>query len=559
MTAQPAAQRAGAPAQAENIELNFLRDLNPVRLAALEESDRSKFTLFHWKVVVVAGMGFFTDAYDLFAISFAATMLGYVYGEPGPDGTKVLNWKQDLAIKVAAPVGTLFGQLVFGWLADSVGRKRMYGVEMLIILTGTFAQAISGANYAISIVGVLVIWRFIMGIGVGGDYPLSAVIASESAAVHTRGRLMVAVFSSQGWGNFVAVLVSFILVTIFKPHLEGPPDFEQLKHLDYMWRILLGIGCIPAGLGLFFRLTIPETGRFRMDIERNVVGAAAEMKTVRETGEFDDEPAPVVYHVEAPQASWSDFKEYFGKWENGKVLLGTAYSWFSLDLAFYGLNLNSPVIISGIAFGSPTSSASNLGVFDNLRNIAVGNLILSVAGLIPGYYLALYFIDTWGRKPMQYMGFSVLAGLFVIMGFSYNQLTASTSGKDVFILFYCLANLFQNFGPNTTTFLIPGEVFPTRYRSTAHGISAASGKFGAIVTQTAFSKAGKGWFFPHILEIYAFFMLTGLASTYLLPETMGRTLEDLSNESQENFIKVRREGDPEHPPDPAAAENVNRR
>lgn len=97
---------------------------------------------FHAKVCIVAGVGFFTDAsvhspacllfyqlsqlkflcfsYDIFAINVASIMLGYVYGVGGK-----LNTNQDLGVKVATPVGTLVGQLLFGWLADVVGRKKM--------------------------------------------------------------------------------------------------------------------------------------------------------------------------------------------------------------------------------------------------------------------------------------------------------------------------------------------------------------------------------------------------------------------------------------------------
>jgi PHS family inorganic phosphate transporter-like MFS transporter len=104
-----------------------------------------------------------------------------------------------------------------------------------------------------------------------------------------------------------------------------------------------------------------------------------------------------------------------------------------------------------------------------------------------------------------------------------------------------MANFFQNFGPNTTTFIIPGEVFPTRYRSTGHGISAASGKLGAIVAQVGFSRlkdiGGTNAWLDHILELFAFFMLTGIFSTLLLPETKGLSLEDLSHEDQSHFVR----------------------
>jgi len=139
------------------------------------------------------------------------------------------------------------------------------------------------------------------------------------------------------------------------------------------------------------------------------------------------------------------------------------------------------------------------------------------------------------------MGFIMLTILFVIMGFGYDKLNSTDAGSKAFVFLYCLANFFQNFGPNTTTFVIPGEVFPTRYRSTAHGISAASGKLGAIVAQVGFARlkdiGGKGKFLKHILEIFAFFMLTGIFSTILLPETKGKSLEELSNEDQDGFVQ----------------------
>ena len=159
----------------------------------------------------------------------------------------------------------------------------------------------------------------------------------------------------------------------------------------------------------------------------------------------------------------------------------------SLQIAFYGLGLNSSIILQTIGFGTPLESGS-LKVYRNLMNICVGNLILSVAGLIPGYWVTFALVDIWGRKPIQLMGFIMLTILFVIMGFAYDKLTSTSGGTKAFVFLYCLTNFFQNFGPNTTTFIVPGEVFPTRYRSTAHGISAASGKLGAIVAQVGFAQ-----------------------------------------------------------------------
>ncbi|KAK0223081.1 phosphate transporter [Armillaria fumosa] len=507
--------------------------LDERRRAALAEVDNAKFSWFHVKVCLVAGVGFFTDAYDIFAINIGATMIGYVYGAGGK-----LNTNQDLGLKVATPVGTLCGQLLFGWLADHLGRKRMYGVELILMIIATFGQTVSGSGHAVNILGVLIVWRFLMGIGIGGDYPLSAIISSEFASTRIRGRMMNAVFASQGWGNFTASLVALIITAAFKSALlnDIPPNYDTV---DYMWRLLIGIGCVPGVIALYFRLTIPETPRFTMDVERNIQQASADISNVLTTGRSYENPDAVVQHAEAPRATWADFREHFGKWENGKILIGTAYSWFALDIAFYGLGLNSSIILQAIGFGTPLTSGSQK-VYDNLKNISIGNLILSAAGLIPGYWVCFLFIDSWGRKPIQLMGFIMLTIIFVIMGFGYDALTKTKSASNAFVFLYCLANFFQNFGPNTTTFVIPGEVFPTRYRSTAHGISAASGKLGAIVAQVGFARlkdiGGTNKFVKHILEIFALFMLTGIFSTLLLPETKNKTLEELSNEDQEGFV-----------------------
>jgi len=511
------------------------------RRAALAEVDNAKFSWFHAKVCVVAGVGFFTDAYDIFAINIASTMLGYLYGAAkGPS----LNSAQSLGVKVATPVGTFCGQLLFGWLADVVGRKRMYGIELLIIIVATFGQAVSGTGDAVSIIGVLIVWRFLMGVGVGGDYPLSAVISSEFASTHIRGRMMTAVFASQGWGNFAASLVALIITAAYKDTILSSPSITQLHGVDAAWRILIGFGCVPATVALYFRLTIPETPRFTMDIERNVDQASTDIENVISGQEKQLDEDAQIQRIQVPKASLADFRHYFGQLKNFKLLFATSYSWFALDIAFYGLGLNSAIILQTIGFGGPFSSNAVTAVYENLRAIAIGNLILSAAGLIPGYYASFILIDSWGRKPIQLMGFTILTILFIIMGFGFDKLTSTTKNAKAFVFLYCLADFFQNFGPNVTTFVIPGEIFPTRYRSTANGISAASGKLGAIISQVGFSQllnvGGPNKFLKHLLEILAFFMLTGIFSTLLLPETKGKSLEVLSNEDQDEFVSATR-------------------
>jgi PHS family inorganic phosphate transporter-like MFS transporter len=219
---------------------------------------------------------------------------------------------------------------------------------LIIIIGGTFAQALAGSASAASIIGVLIVFRFITGIGIGGDYPLSAVISSEFSSIRFRGRIMTSVVAAQGWGNFsglhlhlgavpvptyftAAVLVAYIIVNAYKSALlEDSPD--QLNHVDYMWRLLIGLGCVPGAIALFFRLTIPETPRFTMDIERNVEQAWKDVQTGLANGRFVVDPDDVIQRVQAPKATLQDFAEYFFQWENLKRLIGTSYSWFALDV-----------------------------------------------------------------------------------------------------------------------------------------------------------------------------------------------------------------------------------
>lgn len=314
--------------------------------------------------------------------------------------------------------------------------------------------------------------------------------------------MMAAVFSAQGWGNLACAIVSVCAVTGFKKQILEQP-LTNLKAIDQCWRTVIGVGCVPATIALYFRLTIPETPRYTMDVERNIKQASQDVDTYLTTGTYVVDPINNHERAELPKASWSDFIRHFSQWKNGKVLFGTAYSWFALDIAFYGLGLNSATILKTIGFGSYTAGANkNINMWQTMFNTSVGNIILAVGGLIPGYYFSMAFVDSWGRRPIQLMGFALLTIIFVCMGFGYNAMESTDAGKKAFVFLYCMANFFQNFGPNTTTFIIPGEAFPTRYRSTAHGISAASGKLGAIVAQVGFSRliniGGTGKFLPHM-------------------------------------------------------------
>jgi len=156
-----------------------IQDPNERRRLALAEIDKAPFGWYHVRAIIVAGIGFFTDAYDIFAINLVMSMLGVVYWSDAKVKPGTVPTSADTAIKVSTSAGTVIGQVGFGILADIVGRKRMYGLELIMIIFATLAQALASDSAAISIVGILIFWRVIMGIGIGGDYPLSSIITSE--------------------------------------------------------------------------------------------------------------------------------------------------------------------------------------------------------------------------------------------------------------------------------------------------------------------------------------------------------------------------------------------
>ncbi|THX26903.1 MFS transporter [Aureobasidium pullulans] len=535
---------AGGNAAFHNFHNDFahIEDPNERRRLALAEIDKAPFGWYHVRAVIVAGIGFFTDAYDIFAIGLVTNMLGVVYWQdaPGKLAGKIPQ-SSDTAIKVATSGGTVIGQVGFGWLADVVGRKKMYGLELMIIIFATLAQALSSDSPAISIVGIIIFWRVLMGIGIGGDYPLSSIITSEFATTKWRGAMMGSVFAMQGIGQLAAGLIALIVTAGFKESLQTGKNAAACDGVcqlavDKMWRVIIGFGAVPGCIALYYRLTIPETPRYTFDVSRDIVKADTDAKAYL-NGKSHGSPDEITRvqtreatagQLEIPKASWADFCRHYGQWKNMKILIGTAGSWFFLDVAFYGVSLNNSVILAAIGY----TGGSNM--YEVFHKNAVGNLIIVCAGAIPGYWVTVALVDTVGRKPIQLMGFTLLTIFFCIFGFGYHVI--GTSGK---LGLYILCQFFFNFGPNATTFIVPGECFPTRYRSTSHGLSAASGKVGAIIAQVVIgplrvrgnvTTANPSPWLNHVLQIFALFMFLGIFTSLLIPETKRKTLEQLAGE-----------------------------
>ncbi|KAF7728471.1 Inorganic phosphate transporter pho84 [Apophysomyces ossiformis] len=491
------------------------------KLKSLEKLDSERGTGWNWftfRTILTSGAGFFTDSYDVFIINLISPMLGYVYF--ADHGNKIPADIEGV-IKGMASVGTLIGQLLFGFLGDILGRK-IYGAELMIIILGTINCATSAsAIRGVSAMGFLGLWRFILGIGVGGDYPMSATITSEWSSAGRRGMMMALIFSMQGIGNLAAAIVTLVLLAIFKDAINA-----DVMNLDYVWRLCIGLGAVPAVATIYLRFTMPESPRYSLNVNHDVEAAAA-----AKGQQVSEELAKQYTKVEAKRDHWAEFRAYFGQWKHFKVLLGTSLSWFLLDIAFYGLGLNNSAVLSAIGYSNRDTP------FETLWANTVGQIIITCLGFVPGYYFTVFFVERWGRRPIQIMGFAVTTVLFTILAAAYNQLR--TNAMPAFIALFTLAQFFQNFGANSTTFIIPGEVFPTKVRASAHGISAASGKAGAILAAFAFNvivdigstKKGEHAFLPETLGIFAAVMFLGMIVTILwVPESKGKDLEEFEED-----------------------------
>jgi MFS transporter, PHS family, inorganic phosphate transporter len=218
----------------------------------------------------------------------------------------------------------------------------MYGIELIVMIVATLGLTLGTTGQSINVIGVTIFWRVILGIGIGGDYPNSSVLVSEFSNIRWRGAMMASMFSNQGFGYFFAALTSYLCLVGFRSSLQSSTcDSECQLALDKSWRIIYGMGMLPAIIALFFRLTIPESIRYTADTTRNESSAAIDAVAFTEGRRVEDPRTLLGAHLNLvmgyeapPKASLHDFKRFFGLWKNGKVLLGTAGSWFLLDLAF---------------------------------------------------------------------------------------------------------------------------------------------------------------------------------------------------------------------------------
>lgn len=457
----------------------------------LSRLDSAGVTREHWKIMFISGMGFFTDAYDLFIIGVAMALIKDEWHPSAVETGLVTS---------TALLASALGAVVFGRIADMLGRKRIYGYEVLVLAAGAIASALSPD------IVWLIVFRIILGIGIGGDYPVSATIMSEYAGKASRGRMVTLVFAMQAAGLIVGPLLAAALLA------------AGLEH-DLVWRILLAAGAIPALAVFQMRRNLAETPRFLLAKGRHAEfhHAASQVIGSRSPSRPANAAAPGgAVADEEKETLWRGFSMLIRSRTYLVRLIGASLAWFLMDFAYYGNTVSSPMVLAAIA---PKGSL----LMHTLTQLAV----FAIAAA-PGYFVAAAMMDRMGRKSIQVIGFGMMAATFGAMALIPGIETLIVP----FLLLYGISYFFTEFGPNATTFVYPAELFPVAARTTGHGVASAMGKLGGFVGVFLFPILMQRGGLISAEMTAAIVSIAGLAVTvWMLPETKGKSLEELNEES----------------------------
>ncbi|KAK9821919.1 hypothetical protein WJX81_006266 [Elliptochloris bilobata] len=431
--------------------------------------------------VVLPGLGMFSEAYFIFAIGNLRPVFDELYGECFKTHTacsRALVASQTYT-QVA---GIMLGMLSLGVVADLVGRRAGSLICAAFMLGGGVLLTCSSGPTLNAWALVFAVSQFIYGVGVGGEYPLASSSAAERAeadeAVRARrGEMIVCTFAMQGWGNLVNTAVICALLALFGQ--TGGAGGYQAGALAAVWRLSFAVGLVPLVGMLAYRIAYVKESEMWS-------------RTDRPSEEVWRERAALVTHF----------------WHR---LLGTAGAWFFWDVSFYSNKLFQSAFIAIIAPGA------------SILTGLLWTLLNSFVALV-GYYVAALTIDKpcMGRVRMQVMGFVLVAAAFLACAAGYDTLV-QPGGIPAFQALYLLSSFFGQFGPNATTWMLPGEVFPTEARATCHGASAAAGKAGALLAGAWFGALPPA----RIFGIAAAFNLAGAALTAVfVPDVLGLDLRE---------------------------------
>jgi len=403
-------------------------------------------------------------------------------------------------ITAATLAGILIGALFLGGLADRFGRKPVFIGEMVLLLIGLLGASFSSSSE------LLIFWLFIMGLALGADYPTAHLVISESIPASIRGRLVLGAFSFQALGAVIGTAICAVV-------LSSKPELST-------WRIFYLLPVIPVALVAWGRIFLPESSHWLLS-KGHLTKAEKQLRKL-----LNRQDISLLQLKIAEEGVLKHKSSKFGDLFHGKQLKSTILAslpWFLQDISTYGIGIFTPIIIAA-AFGAEAQEHNLSAVIHNDLLGAKGTALVDI-GFLVGIAFAIWLSDKLGRIPLQIAGFiGCSLGLLIAAAGNFNGANNIVVIGVGFFLFQFMTNL----GPNSQTYLIAGEVFPTKIRGVGAGFAAACGKVGAVITAFFFPALLSGFGADRLLPLLALISLIGAWITWLYRvETKGVNLETI--------------------------------
>lgn len=341
--------------------------------------------------------------------------------------------------------GAIAGQLVMGFMGDVLGRNRAMCLTLTLTTLGALGSALAfGDPTAIYV--IIIICRFILGVGVGGIYPLSATKAAEDAA-------------DEGSVNTYASSMSFFWQ---QPGAMGPwfigylLTYSNEVSTSFKWRIILAIGGLCSGMvTVLSMIEIQQESKHQPELSQGLLqedpSTSGDSCHIAYSPQEDKQRA-LSTSVENTQAAVR------AAFQNPKVLsqlVGTCGGWFLFDIAYFGVTLCGGLILDAMKEGDDDNVSSD----GSLRYAAVHQLIALAVG-IPAALITILLLKPLGLKYSQIYGFLFIAACFVIMALTLYPL--KDSNPDALFVVYCGLLFALSAGPNVTTYILPTAVFDSK-------------------------------------------------------------------------------------------------
>ena len=433
----------------------------------------------------------------LWVLSTGGTLLDgfaiFVLGVAMPLVIAVFHFTPDVVGLIGASLvlGAVFGAGLGGPVADRLGRKRLMLADMIIVGIGAATSALANGPT------MLFIGQFLVGVGIGIDFPVSSSYVSEVLPRRNRARLMVATIACQSLGMLVAAAITLVLLK----------TVESLQN----WRLFLASEGVIAFLFFLLRLSAPDSPHWLMARGRFAEAAQAFIRIMPEQREAvlqvtshvgNQSLASTIAHARMP-----GLRILFSRAYRTRTVL-VAVPWFLMDIATYGVGLFTPAIL-----GAVDISGRGGGAIAQDLVVAKGSSAIDLF-LLFGFIVGIWAVPKFGRIRMQVIGFAGMAcGMILLVIAVY----LSNSSLHIPLVFtgFILFNLLMNAGPNSTTFTLAPILFPTQLRATASGFAAGVAKigatFGVFVLPILKGKFGV----PAVLGMMAGVSLLGLTVTLI--------------------------------------------